>query len=129
MVDKGTQKIRLPRSIRLARERYYKMRWLQNEPDPNRWPVDLRIIFIAIADALAGRPLTPETIASIADLDSVKHALADHYTTLSYNPKDKSVVGARSSYTVAFKGSRWGGSWTYFHGQFSNALSRCKIGL
>jgi hypothetical protein len=101
------------------------MRLVQNEPDPNRWPGDLRTILVGVATAMARRPLTPDLIASLAALNEVKCALPEHTISISYKPRDQALRGDNSAYLISIDGPRLKGGWSYSHGQLANALLRC----
>ena len=117
--------IRLARRVRRDNQRRMVMRLVQNEPDPARWPEDLRTILVGVVTAMAGRPLTSDLIASLAALNEVRFALPEHTISISYRAKGSSAPRRHSTYLISIDGPRLKGGWSYSHGQLANALLRC----
>ena len=101
-----TKNVRLPRRVRRDNQRRVMMRLVQNEPDPNRWPEDLRTVLAGVANAMAGRPSTSDLIASLAASDEVKCILPEHTISISHKPQDEALRTGTSRYLISIDGPR-----------------------
>ena len=87
------------------------------------WPNDVRRVFAAIGDAMAGRRLMPEMLSLIPNTHS--SLIPGHSVTVSH-VTGKALGKKRGHYIITITGQRVDGRWRFKSGQLER-LARLSV--